>query len=312
MFPRLFCCLIGSLLVASVSTRSAISQMINVETPFTTASDSFFENFGVNFGFQIAGGGTAGGRSRVVGLLPGGQISPNGNLVFSQNSAGSAIPQFGGYDPNTSATFGYINSTGNGSGYSLGFDLSSGSTRTLTSQAPNVTVFNGQSGTVNSNQLRPFVTGIIPVVGLGTPNGYQPVRNWGVTPVYPRTNRFAEMLNASDAWRSVSQARAQNRKSIEHNTADQKSSNVSTASYSNSNSSANYGDLSVAEIKRQRQAKIDAEKQELHSIIAKARSLEAEGKYGAARYQYNRAVRRASGDLKKQLKDHYNSLKNKR
>ena len=311
MFSRSFYSAMLIVLAASVCVTQAPAQMINVQTPFTTLNDSYFENHGVNFGFQIAGGGTAPGRSSVVGILPGGQPTPNGNLIFSQNSAGSAVPQFGGYDPNTAATFGYINSS-DGTGYSLGLTLSSGSTRSLTSQAPNVTVFNGQTGTVNSNQIRPFVTGIIPVVGLGTPNGYRPNSAWGVTPVSTRGNRFAEMLSASDAWRSVTQARAANRGQAGHEQTTEQAPPPTTVSYSNSNSTANYGDLSVAEIKAQRQAKLAAEKQELDSIIEKAKQLEADGEYGAARYEYNRAIKRASGDLRTQLKNHYNKLKKKR
>jgi hypothetical protein len=62
------------------------AQNINTQTPFTSVNDSYYENFGVNFGFSIPGG--RGNGSRVVGYGPQGQLLPN--LVF-QNGSGGAI-----------------------------------------------------------------------------------------------------------------------------------------------------------------------------------------------------------------------------
>jgi hypothetical protein len=298
-----------SVLIGCLLSSNSLAQMINVQTPFTTLNDSFFERNGINFGFQFAGGNPAGNGSRIVGLLPDGSINPTGNLVFSQNSAGSAIPQFGGFDPNTAATFGYINQ-GDNFGYSLGFSLSSGSTRTLSSQAPNVTVMNGQTGTINSNQFRPFVTGIIPVVGSGTPIGYAPGYNWRVTPVYEQRNRFADMLAAGGGWNGGQNSQNAAQQNMQQ--PDDTSQSSDPVTYSSTNSTANHGDLSVAEIKRQRQLQLAAEQKELQDTIRRAEAFEAAGDFSSARLEYNRAIRKSTGEQRQKLKQHYEQLKKKR
>ena len=143
----------------------AVAQQIFVETPNTNVSDSFFENLGVDFGFSLGGGDPNGTGSRVVGLNPFGQ--PLGQIVFSQGGAGSAIPPFGGFDPNSGAQTGFAVLNGNGGGFGLGLNFSQGNTRTLTSTTPGVTVQNGFGGSIFNGTVSPFVTGVVPVVGSG-------------------------------------------------------------------------------------------------------------------------------------------------
>ena len=155
---------ISSLAIAILSfaiCEPAVAQQIFVETPSTTVSDSFFENTGVNFGFSLPGG--QGNGSRVVGLDALGR--PLGNVTFSQGSAGSALPPFGGFDPNSGGRTGFAVLGENGGGFSLGLNFGSGSTRTLQSTTPGITVQNGFGGTLFDGSIRPFVTGVIPVVG---------------------------------------------------------------------------------------------------------------------------------------------------
>ncbi len=162
------------------------AQFIRVETPLTSVSDSYFERMGVDFGFNFRGG--QGNGSRVVGLLPNGQLNPTGDIVFSQNSVGSAVPPFGGFDPNTQGTFGFGVLHGGG-GYSLALFGGKGSTRSSTMTAPSIVVPNGGVGSIFSGQLSPFVTGINPVLGRAEliPPGYldKPVEN--PEPTQPET-----------------------------------------------------------------------------------------------------------------------------
>jgi hypothetical protein len=144
---------------------NVVGQQIGVGTPFNSYGDSYYERMGVNFGFSFPGGRSLGGGSRIVGLLPNGQLNPGGNLVFGQNSFGSALPAFGGYDPQASARFGFNSIGRGGGGFSLGLEMGKGSSRTVTSSAPHMIVQNGMGGSMFSGELRPFVTGLIPING---------------------------------------------------------------------------------------------------------------------------------------------------
>lgn len=138
------------------------AQLIQTGSTWTAYGHSFYEHLGVGFGWNLAGG--AGSGSRVVGLLPNGMLTPGGQLQFTQGGAGSAIPPFGGYDPNASARFGF-GSQGPRGGFRLGLELGQGSTRSISSVAPSLTVQNGGSGAIMSGSWTPFVTGWIPIVG---------------------------------------------------------------------------------------------------------------------------------------------------
>ncbi|HMP80609.1 MAG TPA: hypothetical protein PKD54_14235 [Pirellulaceae bacterium] len=138
----------------------AAAQMVGVQTPWTSVGSSHFERMGVGFGFQIPGG--SGPGSRIVGLGPGGQILPH--IQFGQNSFASAIPGFGGYDPNASGRLGFAR-MGDGLNFSMLIEMGKGNSRTLTSTAPSLVVPNGQGGYLFDGEIRPFVSGTIPVVG---------------------------------------------------------------------------------------------------------------------------------------------------
>lgn len=142
-----------------------LSQQIGVGVPFSGYNESGFERMGVQFGFSFPGG--QGPGSRVVGLLPGGQLTSNGNLFFSQGGFGSAIPAFGGYDPNASGRFGFGRVSPGGGGFNLGFEMGKGNSRTMTHSSSSLMVQNGFGGSISSGQLSPFVTGWIPVSGNG-------------------------------------------------------------------------------------------------------------------------------------------------
>ena len=75
-----------------------------------------------------------------------------------------APPPFGNFDPNSGLRSG-VAFGGNGVNGTLGFTFGQGSSRTITSTTPSVTLMDGVPGGITSQTIRPFVTGITPVVG---------------------------------------------------------------------------------------------------------------------------------------------------
>ncbi len=145
---------------------------ITIEVRFISLSDNFFERIGVDFDVSLEDGQPGTGFNtnqdkfnpgRVVGLQQNGSFTPNLDVDFRQGSFGSAVPAFGGFDPATAANFGFAILSDIEVYFLL--QAAQGDTRTNVLQAPKVTLFNGQSATVVDVLQRPFVTGIIPVVG---------------------------------------------------------------------------------------------------------------------------------------------------
>ena len=66
------------------------------------------------------------------------------DLEFKQGSFGSTRPQFGSFDPNTAATFGFAILSDIEAFFLL--EAAQGDDRTNVLQAPKVTLFNGQTG----------------------------------------------------------------------------------------------------------------------------------------------------------------------
>ena len=244
--------LFGLLFIWLVNT-SLPGQQINVGTPFSTVSDSFFESFGVNFGFSIPGGHGPG--SRVVGYNGLG-VTPNIN--FSQGSFGSTIPAFGGYSPNTGAQFGF-----SGGGISLGFELAQGSSRTLTSTTPSVTLMNGGIGTISSGAMTPFVTGVIPVVGSSK-----------------------AIDNAVTRGIASGQLRPYSENRVESNRVE----SSEPARVSRETSSAASGDISVAEIKAQKALARTLRLQQRDEAIRLAKTAYEDKNYSRSRIELRKAI----------------------
>jgi general secretion pathway protein D len=158
---------------------------VTIEVRFITLSDRFFERIGVNFNFAIDDNtglnnkidllptGPGAGQpiygiddnnaSLSFGLTPAGTPTANLDIPFTQNSFASSTPQFGSYDANSVANFGFAIL----SDIEVFFVLQAGQgdDRTNVLQAPKVTLFNGQQAFVSDTSQRPFVTSVIPVVG---------------------------------------------------------------------------------------------------------------------------------------------------
>jgi general secretion pathway protein D len=154
---------------------------VTIEVRFITLNDDFFERIGVDFDFQfddqsgLIGDGMGGfmtppggppdegGPTTIIGLDPMGNPTPDLDLQFSQDSFGSSLPQFGGFDPLTAANFGFAILSDIEVFFLL--QAAQGDQRSNVLQAPKVTLFNGQQAFVSDTSQTPFVTSIIPVVG---------------------------------------------------------------------------------------------------------------------------------------------------
>ncbi|QDU96158.1 hypothetical protein [Lignipirellula cremea] len=278
---------------------TASAQQINISTPYVQANDSFYENIGGNFNFFFGGGG-GGSGSRIVGIDPFGNLIMGGAIPFTQNSAGSAIPPFGGYNPGANGNLG-IGAFGNGVGGLGNLSFSQGSQRSLVSQTPNVTIMNGGTGTFIDTSQTPFVTGVVPVVGRGyvpvrlpaAAAFFPPVPSQGPSPLDLAVQRIHE-----DAARGAGPRLGAPQVRPQLTAEERAAARVAAAPAS----SAEHGDLSVAAIKLQRANQLAeeaaAEQAEIEALVEKARGAVAAGKAGVARIYYRQAATRATGETR--------------
>src|SRR4030095_9933929 len=96
---------LGVAIAASVAAGSTRAQQVTVATPHPTASNSFYEQIGVNWGLR-------------------------GNGWFFQ-FGGPVAPPFGGFDPNAGASFGFAGPNG-----FLNITAGQGSSSTFSGQTP--------------------------------------------------------------------------------------------------------------------------------------------------------------------------------
>jgi hypothetical protein len=234
---------IACLALANVAT----AQYSFTQSPVTSSSHSFYENIGVSWALQ--------GKGWFAN--------------FGGPGAGNPAP-FGGFDPNAQATLG-VGFRGQGFSGRFGLTAGQGSDSTFTSSSPSVTVPNGGMGFFSDVQQRPFVMGIIPIVGEG------------VSPVRWRLERMAEQGNSPGVGGS-----------------DADRPNESGGG-SSATSSAEKGDLSVSAIKAQQAAEEEAKAAEISELLQKAREYEAAGKTVSAKIQYRRAALRATGTQQQEI-----------
>ena len=235
-------------LLAFICSTAAWGQYSQIESPFLSGGHSFYENVGVSWALQ-------------------------GNGWFARFGAPGVAPPFGGFDPAAQAQFGTGFRGGGINGF-LNFTAGQGSDSFLGGQSASVVVPNGGMGFISDTTQRPFVLGIVPVVGA------EPV-----SPVKQALSRLREgdVLNADRGVRNAEQP-----------------SNPQSA-IRNPQSSADRGDLSVAEIRAQQAAEESEHSAELAAALEKARDSEASGNLGLARIYYRQAARYASGGRKSEI-----------
>ena len=151
------------------SLRRLQNLQITIEVRFITLSDTFAEQIGVDFDFQVDDQNNLpfptedGGPSITIGATAGGTPTADLDIRFENTSFAALAPAFGGANL--------------GDASSLGFSILSDieafffiqaiqtDNRTNVMQAPKVTLFDGQIATISDFSQRPFVTSITPVVG---------------------------------------------------------------------------------------------------------------------------------------------------
>ena len=182
---------------------------IFVEVRFVSLRDEFFERVGIDFDFSINDNNPAGSDptadtvsgSRVVGREPTDTVdfTPTSDLDlrFVQNSFSAAEPIFGGFQAAQAANFGFAILSDIEVFFLI--QAAKGDTRTNITQAPTVTMFNGQSASVTDGASRPFVTSVVPVVG-DFAVAHQPIitilpdgTNLNVTAVVSDDRRFVRL-----------------------------------------------------------------------------------------------------------------------
>jgi hypothetical protein len=274
---------------------SGFAQQVQITTPYHTLNDSFYENFGVGWG-----------------LAP----NPNRNFYFSGIPSNSTPPPFGGYDPSADARLGFRIGPFN-------FDMlaGQGNNRSHVMQAPTVVIPNGGTGYFSDTSQRPFVTGVVPVVGNALMAPAMPMPAPYVTsPLQQRLEQLQwerERLAAGaeeDAAVGGRGVGAELPAAPEAAPLVIKRGEVQRAAPSDggtagsATSTANHGDLSLAEIRRQQAAEDAAARDELETLIEKAHAKEQLGNLGLAKIYYQQAASRAEGELKQQLLQKIRSL----
>ena len=258
-----------------------------ISTPFHGVRDSFFESFGVGFGFGFPQGNMGGisndsGGSSIVGFNP----FPVGNNLLPVG--------FAGFDPTAGASFGW---GFRGNGFSGGFGISAaqGSDRTMTMAAPSITVTNGVPGFFAEVTQRPFVTGLIPVVG-GYGGVIMPTYGPGaMMPAYaPGPSVLQERICAAEARAgrrasSTAAAAAQRQAESDEPADDPVASRFAAARQQRGSSGRERGRDSPASSARSR-----ALEKEVAELRRKMHEAESTGKMGIARI-YRKQIEQRTG-----------------
>lgn len=235
------------------------AQQSTIGTPLGTGGHSFHENIGLTWGLR-------------------------GNGWFFNSPRLAPSPFAGG-----GASFG----GGFGGG---GFRLTAeqGSSSSMSSQSPSVTVMNGGTGYFSDTTIRPFVTGLVPVVGnMPSAPPIPLMRGNNINPVLERLGRLEAEggLAPPAAARPAEEAEAKKDAPLI----------LGGGAAGRAASSAERGDLSVAEIKARRAADAPDHPSEVNALLAKAEAAAADGKPGVARIYLQMAARRATSDQQNEI-----------
>jgi len=267
---------LSAFVLTAMLPRAASAQQATVATPAPVVGHSFHENLGLTWG-----------------------VRGNGWFFNSVRPAPSPFGGLGGGGASFGGGFG-------GGGLNGGFRLTAeqGSSTTMSSQSPSVTVMNGGTGYFSDTTIRPFVTGLIPVVG-NLPTAPQ-LPGIQANPINPVLERLARL----EAEGRLAQPKAAAGKAaVEDGEAEKVAPIVLRGGAAASGpSSAERGDLSVAEIKAHRAAAAPDIDGEIAAFIAKGEAALADGKPGVARVYFQMAARRTSGQQQRDLLARLNEL----
>lgn len=267
-------------IVVGASLSSGVgAQQVHVQTPVTRSSSSYHEHFGVRWGYNWRG--------------------PRGYFFFNNGGWNGSLPPFGGYDPNNAATIG-IGGRGNNSNFYLNFTASQGSQRTVTGISPSLTLTNGYPGYLFSGQVTPFVTGFVPVVGNGGA--------WPYSPGGPvMLSRPPTILEERLARLQAGEGQTNRPSSSDSPTSNEEesfaanSSGLPSRTAVGSASTAEHGDVSLAEIRRQQAEEDRRRAAEAALLEAKGDTALAAGKLDVAKQYYRLALKLADAERRESL-----------
>lgn len=237
----------------------ARAQYSQIGAPFNSAGHSFYESIGVSWSLQ-------------------------GNGWFARfGGAPGAAPPFGGFDPAAQGQFGGAFRSGDVSGF---FRLSAGqgSDTFMGSQSASVTVPNGGFGLISDTLQRPFVLGIVPVVGI--------------EPVSPLEERLSRLHAEGGLQPPTGKEDSAQELSLG---GKQRREDASGRGVPDAASTAEQGDVSVAEIRARQSAAAAAQAAEIDALVEKGAHYETAGKLGLARIYYQQALRKAAGQRQSDL-----------
>ncbi len=124
------------LVVLAVGPREPLlAQQVTTHVPFQTHGTRFFEQSNVSW-------------------------SINNPHYFVSFNGGGVVPPFGGYQPNAGVNGGFA--AGNAR---LNYSFAQGASLTSSTVAPVLTTTNGYPGSLFIGSTRPFVVGVVPIVG---------------------------------------------------------------------------------------------------------------------------------------------------
>jgi general secretion pathway protein D len=141
---------------------------VAIEVRFITLQDDFFERIGIDFDFDIDDNVRQlrrddDGPSMSIGLGDDGLPTADFDFPFNQGSLNVTTPPFAGTQVASGATFGMAILSDIEAFFIV--RAATGNERSNVLTAPKVTLFNGQAASVADTSQRPFVIGLIPVVG---------------------------------------------------------------------------------------------------------------------------------------------------
>lgn len=300
--------------VALLSSSTASAQQIQLTSPFHSLNDSFYENFG-------------------IGLSPIERTGRRGGWFFSGTQANSTPPPFGGYDPAADARFGFRIGQ-----FGISGVAGQGSNRSHVMEAPTIVIPHGGSGSIFSGSIRPFVTGVVPVVGNAPMGPMVPMPMPVMTsPLAERLERLggSEQALAAQAAEFAAEARAARNQAardrlvrpdaaqapperrsedaplvIRGGRWEDSPTAASRGLGGGANSTADHGDLSLRELRQQQAQQQAAREYEALVLVEKGRGKEAEGELGLAKIYYQQALSRADEGLKKQIEAKIRSMDN--
>jgi hypothetical protein len=276
-----------------------VAQQVYVSAPSINMSDSFYEWFGIDWGYQSRG--------------------RHGSFFFNRGSSLGTRPRFGGFDPASAARLGF-SSQGSNHGFFFNLTAAQGSHRSITSTTPSVNLTHGAIGSVRDVQMRPFVTGLIPVVGS---RGYRVSPPVLISPLKERLARlrYEQTRQTKQAKQSVSPdppdaptagEAAGVPDLVPGVTAEPPAASLTLGTRTGpSGSTAERGDISVAEIRRRQVVRAEEETEELNLLIERAKAAELVGRFGAARVRYRQAAARATGAQQHALLEKLESIRDR-